>query len=1435
MTAHAPSRAERPPAGLRQALLLGCAVGSLCLAATQLGAQAFNATPKTVAGVVAYDRATPGVETIRLDTDTAIINWAPNVTGNPILFLPQGNVATFTNGINVSDFVVLNRIFADAPIRFDGTVLSQIQNIALGTSRTGGTVIFSSTGGIIIGATAVFDVGSLVLTSLNVVDDGAGNFYDPATRGLNFAPFGGFPGAAVVTEAGSQIRALEQSSFVAMVAPTIRHGGSVRVNGSAAYIAGETVQMRVNQGLFDIIVDVGSDNPVPLVHLGTTGGPASTGAADPHAIYLVAMPKNQAITAILQGDIGFDPAANAAVENGVIVLSAGANVIGGAVDRYGHASGTPAADLQASFQILGGTIRSDLFGTARTDIDANASATGSLDFLQDVSLFGGRNAILSASPGQIVNVQGNALVSAAAFDSSNPALFDLTGGTARIFTQNGGSIHIFGTATVDASARGLVDPGGNAGSGTGGFANVIATGGAIVVDGALAILATGEGGGDPAAPGPVGGAGAGGNATLAALASGSVTAKSGVTLDADGTGSASDGSGGVNGAAGRGGAALVAAISGGILTLTGATNVSASGQGGAVQSGTGLTGGLGLGGAIAVRSQEGTIDFNGNAAFAAAGTGGAAPEGGRGQGGDLVIDVAGGSIDFFGTASAAAGGFGGDSAGAPGGTGGVGQGGTVQFLSRSAATVSRIGSGALSLTAPGIGGAGGSASAGVTGGTGGNGTGGAVILLAESGNGRLFLGAVQVSANGTGGVGGAADNNVDGGRGGAGGGGTVLVGMAGGPSSTTPTGILTMPGLALSATGTGGAGGFGRGRGGNGTGGGATLSATGAAVIVLGPVSLLADGNAGAGGDSPSAGFGAGGQAVGGILNVGAFAHAQSGLAGALSLSDVTGSASGLGTGAGNAAGQWHISAVGGDVSATNVILTATAGGTGPGPAPTSTIDAQGRLVNLSGVSTLTTDGDILLTATGKGRVAGGRLSLVSGRDVVVAHSGGPANALTVDVTDLSIRAGDDVTVNAGAITRASNATDIRAADLATIAGRLLGRQIAIGSADLDIQATGAVGDAATELVALEVAGGTTPAGVPAQVTTLGGTAQGPGYTLTAAEAGRIRAGRLRVVVPALGANPARAPDLVVRDLTLNGGGAAAGIGTLEIFTPGIARVEGNLLLAGARAQDGINFTATERLEVATPAGSVRVRDAAGAPAGTLRLASNNLWVASAAIIDALRANPNHAGRDDALLDNGGTEVPRGYVEANGVTLVSGGTLYVQNTGSTERFTMAFAGITVGSGGLIITAAAPNTNVTAFGRRLNADGSFTTGDAFFFQSTYNTAGGAGGAGGPGSYAPAAALNTCIIATGRCPGRPPAVPVPGGADAITGPLGGLGGDLIGGSTGGSSGVLSAAGGGWDDLVDSSFSAEPLIEEPVTSGSEAGLWECDLDHDGDCDDE
>lgn len=1159
---------------LRPVLMLGCALGAFCLSG-QARAQAFNADPTTVAGTVGYDRATAGVETITIDSPSAIINWVPNVGGNPIIFLPPGNVATFINGNNTANFAVLNRIQTNVPVRFDGTVIGRLQDPALGTSVPGGTIIFQGPNGIIVGPKALFDVGNLVLTTLTVATDGANNFIDPSGA-IQFV--GGFkaPNAAVITLPGSQIRALEENSYVALVAPVVQHGGSVRVNGSAAYVAGEEVLLRVSAGLFDILVTVGSDNAVPLIHTGATGGPASAGGANNHGIYLVAVPKNQAITAILEGNVGFDPAVNAAVENGAIVLSAGYSVVNGVPDRFGDFGVPPAPGRDASFHIRGGTITSDLSGFAVTDMLASGATTGSLVFQQDVSLFGGARAHLFAGLGQTVTVGGNALVSAARNRTIDPNSIDLVGGEALIFST-GGTIDIFGNATVDASAQGVVNVVTSiAGNGTGGNAGIFADRGSVRVRGATNLLATGAGGMLDLSPNR-GGAGVGGNARVDGINGGLVRLDGDLAMDASGTGSRSNGS--VNpGANGTGGDVRVAAVGGGRVIVAGAPALTSNGTGGEVTGGTLFAGGTGRGGTVSLLA-NGIVTFAGNPVLTADGTGGAGPNGG------------------------------------------VALGGTINL----AATPVPGGSIASSLNA----------------------------------------------------------GNVTG-----------------------------------------------------------TATATGAAA-------------------------------------------------------------------SGNVPGAWHVTATGGSIiNLANLTLTAAANGT-PVNSPFSSLEPRGGIINVTQAATLTTPGEIRVIGDGAGRFQGATLTLNAGDDVTVTHASPAPGAVTIDVTDLFVNAADDFSVAAGAVTRSANLTDVRAADLATVAGRVLGRGIRIASADIDL--TGALGDAGTQVATLQVNPTTQPA-------TLGGAAQGPGYTLTNAEAGRIRADTLRINVPALGANVA----LFVRDLAFTGGGAAAGIGTLVIATPGIARVEGNLAMTGARAADGIAFTATERLEVVTPGGSIRVRDGAGAPAGTMTLSSNNLWVASSAVIDRLRLDPNYAARDADLLDNNGADVPRGYVEADAVTLVTGGTLFVQNTGfgmGTFATGLDFAGITVGPGGLTIFANVPASRVTAFGRRRNADGTFTTGYDFFFTVNFRTGGGAGGA---GSYTAASTLDTCIIVTGQCPARPPNDTIPG-RDPTTGP------------TGGSASIQLPFGAEEDDLVDTSFAAEPLIEEPVTSGGESTLWnpDCDRDNDGQCD--
>ena len=103
--------------------------------------------------------------------------------------------------------------------------------------------------------------------------------FGTSANGFN-ASFAGPAGShsAIQIQNGAQINALQQNSYVALVAPRIEQGGKVRVNGSAAYVAGEQLSMTMNQGLFDIQVDVGTTDANGVVHSGATSGPANASA-----------------------------------------------------------------------------------------------------------------------------------------------------------------------------------------------------------------------------------------------------------------------------------------------------------------------------------------------------------------------------------------------------------------------------------------------------------------------------------------------------------------------------------------------------------------------------------------------------------------------------------------------------------------------------------------------------------------------------------------------------------------------------------------------------------------------------------------------------------------------------------------------------------------------------------------------------------------------------------------------------------------------------------------------------------------------------------------------------------------------------------------------------------------------------------------------------
>jgi hypothetical protein len=722
----------------RQGLLLGAALGVVLgtvLPAGRADAQTsggFQGTPSFDPAKVDIVRGA-NTDTITLKAPVATINWTPtdNQGTGPINFLPQGNTGIFQNdGTTTSNFAVLNRIVpADTTRRvdFNGRVISQLRDAAGNVTGPGGSVAFYSPGGIFISSTAVFDIGSLLLTTLDPVRDGSGNFFGASGNiTLVGAPDGT---SSVITAAGSQINALANGSYVGLVAPRVEHNGSIRVNGSAGLIAAEAVDLTIADGLFNIVIQTGTPVADAITSNGSIGGPASTGGTDNHIIYAVAVPKNQAITTILRGQIGFDAATSATVENGEIILSAGYNVNGRTI-----ATSPVAGSLGASAVLDSGSYTSDVRARAVTDASVRTLSSNA-SFAGDATLIGSQRAFIAAENGRTISIMGTAAVSNARGDTfgADPAgsgsgsvpifgseatiqangggsFVDIrgnaiaealvrgvaagpaTGGRAEIFAANGGRVDVAGTVDITATgAAGRTTTGENGADATGGRAAVQASsGGTITLGGAVNISANGRAGvrRGGAATDPSG-TGTGGTATVEAFGAGSVVTLGGPAIvAADGFGSNTVVAG--NGGTGIGGSATLSATSGGRLNLngTGQGSVTATGNGGTV-SDAGQAGGEGTGGVAQVFvSTGGIVNSTQGLSIRASGLGsnGIAGDGGRGRGGTAVVQAAGtGSSITIQAASISGAGIGGSSTG---GTGGAGTGGQARILAQTDAQIS---------------------------------------------------------------------------------------------------------------------------------------------------------------------------------------------------------------------------------------------------------------------------------------------------------------------------------------------------------------------------------------------------------------------------------------------------------------------------------------------------------------------------------------------------------------------------------------------------------------------------------------------------------------------------------------------------------------------------------------------------------------------------
>ncbi|HEY0325052.1 MAG TPA: hypothetical protein VGC46_03610 [Allosphingosinicella sp.] len=1356
------TRRARPA---RRMLMIGCAAGAV-LASGEAAAQSFDAT-STVTHGTATITTPPGQTNVNVTSPNAVILWRPLKFGDPVIFQPAGTVATFTGG---PGFTVLNRILHQGRIQFDGTVLSRVGGVA------GGTVAFSAPNGIIIGSSALFDVGSLILTTLDPVVSPTGQFID-GTGAIDFQP--GIPGAEVVTQAGSQITALQDGSFVLMAAPRVVHGGSVLTNGSTAYVAANSAVVRHTSGLFDIFVTSGTTVANPLVHTGRTGGPASTGAGDVHNIYMAAVSEDFAITALVGGTVGYDDSLVATVENGAIILSA-------------FSLGAPATN-PAALSIGSGTYTSDVIGAS----SHNAAVTGDATFRGDLTLVAGTAATVSAE-GTVITIGGD--LTLVARDPSTP--IDPTGGTATLEVLGGGQIDIAGSATIDASGITAIPGFGEIFTDAiGGTAQVRAEGGMITVGGDLRVSADGLATTIEATP-DVGGSGMGGTAGISTLLGGNVTV--GGNLEATARASAQSSAGNpATPPTATGGNVTLQTQSGGQINVTGTTELRTDAQGGTVTGLAGTTPGLARGGNVRIDVGSGQIQLADTLTIDTRAFGGNGPNGGNAIGGGVIVQASNGIIDIADGSSIDTSAEGGGTFSQPGGTGGNATAGGITVAALNGAEPSLIDGGDLTLTAQGRGGNGGNGQGAVLPGRGGDGSGGIVSVTADRRDGQVQLGALTIDGRGFGGRGGGGDTGQNGAAGGDGFGSVfVSIGTRGEspPSSVTSAGELRLASLDVDSSGTGGAGGASGGAGatggtgGRGQAGSILLSSESAPVSIDGLARLAAMGTGGAGGLANGGTAGAVGTAHGGELVI-----ASSGITGnpgSLTVGTLDGALDALGDeGTANQGGYFRILAIGSPITFGSATISSSVTGN-PASRQPSEITVRNALLTVTTTGNFQSDGDLRISADGTGGIAGGSLGFLSNANISVDHTARPAGQGTIDVTDLFMDAGGNFTSSAGTLIRGTNTVSIDTPLLATIGDQLLGQLIAIRSGDIEIPDPGRIGDASTQQVRLD-------SGQSDGAARFGGDNVGTGYVLSAAEIGRIRAGRLLFLAPNSSGAANRPPDLLIRGVTIDAGQ----IDRLSIQSNGIIQVEGALLLSNAGATSLIEMTGdggADRIQVITPTGSIRVRNTAGAPAGTVRLDADDIWVTDQGLFNQLIADPNFAGRNAALLANSGPADPRGYVEGFDVVLTPLRTLFVQNSGTATDF----GGVTVGSSTLTINAGAPGApaDVAMFARGIRSDGSMSIGTAFFFEGVYN-----------GNYTAGSELNLCNIPTRTCPAPPPVEPEEPAFDNPTPSLEEIE-EPVGG---GDSSMAFAPLQNEDEPIDAS-AAEPLIEEPVTSGGDSSAW-------------
>ena len=785
-----------PSGSGKQRLLTSCAIAAGMMALAYGGpALAQVAGSGTITTLPSGTTTGTGVNpsTVNVNGPQSIVDWTPSNTpvAGVIDFLPTGNSLNYVG--DAPGYVVLNRFVDGAGTSItDQIALNGIVNSYVGSMSgpRGGNIWFYNAGGILIGATGVINVGSLVLTTNDIVT--TGGLFGPDGQ-IRFNGAAGSTSAITVNGAINANDAVNAGdSYVALVAPRVVQAGAVRVDGSAAYVAAEQAEISINplNGLFDINVTVGAEGGNVITHSGTTTGPAhQQGDNDANRVYMVAIPKNDAVTMLVSGAIGYDDALSAQVDpDGAVRLSAGYNITAGEQDlapanataanivvndtlfrssTSARASGTfvgealqqipgsppPLSSAGRIFVEGDGVFSGDAGATLTVGTGQQGGATGNLVVRSDGAAGAAGNVAVNVSGGTLST--GN-LLQITSLSLPATTTGDSVGGTASL-TITGGTVT---TPTISLSAIASADIGTNglAGNAQGGTASIsVSNSGTVLDTGAVFISASAIGPNNIFVP--TGGDAQGGTATLTVADGASFRATTNVSIDANGGG----GFGPAQAGNGTGGTARIEILGSNTAFESVGTSIEALGNGGSFSGPDDtLNGGDGTGGsaALVINSDNGGIKSLGTLSLNASGRGGDAggenSVGGDALGGTASLTVDGGATAQFASIALAASAEAGIALSPSGTTGqsGNARGNNVTLSATNGSTINS--SGGINLTATGMGTAGENFGTGTGGNVAVNATAGGTIttgnrLIVDAMGGNSSFAVAQSAGNGLGG------------------------------------------------------------------------------------------------------------------------------------------------------------------------------------------------------------------------------------------------------------------------------------------------------------------------------------------------------------------------------------------------------------------------------------------------------------------------------------------------------------------------------------------------------------------------------------------------------------------------------------------------------------------------------------------------------------